>query len=90
MSSHRGPQILMVWVPHNNMPSAFYDFKAIRSVQTPKVVLSPAKGRLSHACEEIVFSRHRASLAQRSKQMLCVTAISVWRCCISRRGSVSM
>jgi hypothetical protein len=90
MSGHRSRQIRMVWVPHNNMPSAFHDFKAIRSVQTPKVVLSPAKGRLSHACEEIVFSRHRASLAQSGKRMLYVAAISAWGCCISRPDSVSM
>ena len=78
MSGHRGRQIRMVWVSHNNMPSAFDDFKAIRAVQTPKVVLAPTKGRLSHASEEIMCSWHRTSLAQSGKQMRDVAAISVW------------
>ena len=80
----------MVWVPYNNMPSAFYDFKAIGAVQTPKVVLSPAKGRLSHACEEIVCSCHKASLAQSGKHTLDVAAISTWGYGISRGGSMRM
>jgi hypothetical protein len=45
------------------------------SVQTPKVILSTVKGRLSHVCEEIVFSRYRASIAQSGTQMLDVAAI---------------
>ena len=76
MPSHRSREIWMVWVSHNNMPSAFDDFKAIRTVQTPKIVLSPAKGRLSHPCEEFVFSRHRASVAQNGTQMLDGAAIA--------------
>lgn len=90
MSSHRGRQSRMVWVPHHNRPSAFNDCKAIRAVQTPKVVLSPAKGRLSQACDEIACSRQRASVAQSGKHMLDVAAISAWGCGISRRGSMSM
>ena len=90
MSSHRGCQIRMVWMPHHTMPSAFDYFKAIRSGQTPKVVLVPAKGRLSHACEEIVCSCHKASLAQSGKHMLDVAAISTWGYGISRRGSMHM
>ena len=90
MSRHRGRQIRMVWVPHHNMPSAFDDCKALRAVQTPKVILPSAKGHLSHACEEIVCSRHRASVAQSRKQILYMAAISAWGYGISRRGSMSM
>jgi len=66
------------------------DFKAIRAVQTSKVVLSPATGRLSHACEEIVRSRQKASLAHSGKPMRDVAAISAWGYGISRRGCMSV
>jgi hypothetical protein len=49
MSRHGRRQIWMARVSHNNMPSAFDDVKAIGSIQTPKVILSPAKGGLTHA-----------------------------------------
>ena len=49
MSRHCRRQIWMARVSHNNMPSAFDDVKAIGSIETPKVVLSPAKGGLTHA-----------------------------------------
>jgi hypothetical protein len=48
MSRHCRRQIWMTRVSHNNMPSAFDDVKAIGSIQTSKVVLSPAKGGLTH------------------------------------------
>jgi len=42
MSRYGRRQIVMARVSHHNMPSAFDDVKAIGSLQTPKVVLSPA------------------------------------------------
>jgi hypothetical protein len=66
------------------------DFKAIRAVQTSKVVLSPATGRLSHACEETVRSRHRASLAHSGQHRRDVAATSAWGYGISRRGRMSV
>jgi hypothetical protein len=49
----------MAGMPHHNMPSAFDDVKAIGSIQTSKVVLSPAKGRLTHAGSQGMFSCHK-------------------------------
>ena len=49
MSRYCRRQIWMARVSHHNMPSAFDDVKAIGSIQTPKVILSPAKGGLTHA-----------------------------------------
>ena|SRR5215475_5265272 len=63
MSRYRGRQIRMVGMPHDNMPSAFDDVKTIRPVQTAKVVLAPAKRRLTHAGQEFMFSCHRSKLS---------------------------
>ena len=48
MPRHRGRQIWVVWMPHNNMPSACDDVKAIGSLETAKVVLPPTQRRLTH------------------------------------------
>jgi len=62
------------------------DFKAIHAIQTSKVFLSSATERRSHACEEIVRSRHRASFAHSGKHRRDVAAIPSWGYGISRRG----
>lgn len=59
MSRHRRRQIRMVGMPHNNMPLAFDDVKAIGAIETSKVILPPAKGRLTHAGQEGMFSCHK-------------------------------
>ena len=63
MSRHRSRQIRMVGMPHNKRPSAFNDVKAIGSIQTSKVVLSPVKGRLTHAGSQCMFSCHKGKLS---------------------------
>jgi len=63
MSRYCRRQIWMVRVSHDNMPSAFDDVKAIGSIQTSKVILSPAKGGLTHASEQCMFSCHKGKLS---------------------------
>jgi hypothetical protein len=51
MPCHGRVEIRMVWMPHNDMPSRFDNLKSISTIQAPKVVLPPSKGRLLHAHE---------------------------------------
>jgi hypothetical protein len=59
MSRHGSRQLWMAGMPHHNMPSAVDDVKAIGSIQTSTVVLSPAKGPLTHAGSPCMFSCHK-------------------------------
>ena len=71
MSGHSRDKIRMVWMPHNNMPFPFDDLKSIRTIQAPKICLAPSKGRLLHACKEVLTFRHTASLTFIRKKTLC-------------------
>jgi hypothetical protein len=63
MSRHGRHQIRMVGMLHNNMPSACDDVEAIGAIPTSKVVLSPAKGRLTPTGAQCVFACHTGKLS---------------------------
>jgi hypothetical protein len=69
MSCDGRVEIRIVWMPHNDMPSPFDNLKSIGTIQAPKGILTPTKGRLLHAREYILTPSHRTSLAHTCKEM---------------------
>ncbi|MGH6689645.1 MAG: hypothetical protein ACREF4_03065 [Gammaproteobacteria bacterium] len=63
MAGHRGDEVGLVRVPNDQMAGSLMDLKAIRFVETPKIVLAPSKRRPSHAVQQLLARIHKATLA---------------------------